>query len=132
MRVLVFGNPTSKIDSAAVKVAKRLSKKLPGVEFVLFDTAEDLEREGGELVIMDAVVGLKSPRTIKLEELELPANPLSLHGFDLIWNLLLLKKLGKVRSVTIIGIPANQPYTKSLQKAQKIISSCPAAQKSMG
>lgn len=121
MRVLVFGNPIAKIDSAAVRIAKRLEGKLPGIEFVLFDTAEDLEAEGADLVIMDVVVGLPKPRLVRMAELETPANPLSLHGFDLIWNLLLLKKIGKLKSATIIGVPAGQPYTKNLEKAGKLL-----------
>ena len=108
MRVLVFGNPLAKIDSAAVKIAKKLDG-MDGVEFVRFDTSEDLENEGSELVILDAVVGLTKPRLIELSELELSERPLSLHGFDLLWTLILLKKLGKVKKATIVGVPAKRP-----------------------
>lgn len=125
MKVLVFGNPLARVDSAAVKIAARLGRSLPGIEFVRFDTAEDLEKEGENLVIMDAVVGLEKPRRVSLSELELSANPLSLHGFDLIWNLLLLKKLGRLKSAIIIGVPARQPYTKNLEKIRKILLSLP-------
>ena len=121
MRVLVFGNPIAKVDSAAVKISEKLSGRMPGVEFVRFDTSEDLEKEGGDLVIMDAVVGLEKPRMVKLEELELSQNPLSLHGFDLMWNLLLLKKLGRLKSATIIGVPARQPYTKNVEAVKKLL-----------
>ena len=121
MKVLVFGNPLARVDSAAVKIAARLGGSLPGVEFVRFDTAEDLEKEGKNLVILDAVVGLEKPRLVGLSELEKSANPLSLHGFDLIWNLLLLKKLGRLRSATIIGVPAKQPYTKNIAAVKKLL-----------
>ena len=121
MRVLVFGNPIAKIDSAAVKISEKLTIRMPGIKFVRFDTSEDLEKEGGDLVIMDAVVGLEKPRMVKLEELELPSNPLSLHGFDLMWNLLLLKKLGRLKSATIIGVPARQPYTKNIEAVKKLL-----------
>lgn len=121
MKVLVFGNPLAKVDSAAIKIADRLSGKLQGIEFVRFDTAEDLENEGKELVILDAVVGLEKPRLIELSELELSAQPLSLHGFDLLWTLLLLKKLGKIRKATIIGVPAKRPVKESLGKVEKLL-----------
>ncbi|MFA6489166.1 MAG: hypothetical protein WCT52_00625 [Candidatus Micrarchaeia archaeon] len=121
MRVLVFGNPIAKIDSAAVKISEKLAPAMPQIEFVRFDTSEDLEKEGGELVILDVVVGLEKPRMVKLEELELSQNPLSLHGFDLMWNLLLLKKLGRLKSATIIGVPARQPYTKNIEAVKKLL-----------
>ncbi|MEM2137868.1 MAG: hypothetical protein QW568_02165 [Candidatus Anstonellaceae archaeon] len=123
MRVLVFGNPLARADSAAVKMAKKLEKKIPAVKFVRFDTSEDLEKEGKELVIMDAVVGLSKPRIIGLEELELPQRPLSLHGFDLLWTLLLLKKLGKLKKATIIGVPAKKPAEESLPAVKKLLLS---------
>lgn len=121
MRVLVFGNPIAKIDSAAVKISEKLAGIMPQMEFVRFDTSEDLEREGGDLVILDVVVGLEKPRMVKLEELELSQNPLSLHGFDLMWNLLLLKKLGRLKSAAIIGVPARQPYTKNIEAVKKLL-----------
>jgi Ni,Fe-hydrogenase maturation factor len=121
MRVLVFGNPLAKVDSAAVKIAKKLEKKIPSIAFVHFDTSEDLEKEGKELVIMDAVVGLAKPRLIELEELELSERPLSLHGFDLLWTLLLLKKLGKVRKAAIIGVPAKKPVKESLPRVKRLL-----------
>jgi len=121
MRVLVFGNPLAKIDSAAVKISEKLEGKMPGIEFVRFDTSEDLENEGEELFILDAVVGLEKPRLIELEELELSAKPLSLHGFDLTWSLLLLKKLGKLKKATIIGVPAKKSVKESLPVVEKLL-----------
>src|SRR3989338_780391 len=121
MRVLVFGNPVAERDSSAVKIADMLEGKLAGIEFVRFDTAEDLEKEGSEVAIMDAVAGLRAPRLISLEELELPEKPLTLHGFDLMWNLLLLKKLGKIKKAVIIGVPASRPVKESLPKVRRLL-----------
>ncbi len=121
MRVLVFGNPIAKVDSAAVKISEKLSCVMPQMEFVRFDTSEDLEKEGGCPVILDAVVGLTKPRMVSLDELELSERPLSLHGFDLLWTLLLLKKIGKIRKATIIGVPARQPYTKNVEAVKKLL-----------
>ncbi|MCX8195191.1 MAG: hypothetical protein N3G22_03755 [Candidatus Micrarchaeota archaeon] len=123
MKVLVFGNPLAKRDSAALRVAKALEGKVPEVQFVHFDTSEDLEKEGEELVILDSVLGLASPRIIELSELELPQRPLSLHGFDLLWSLLLLKKLGKLKKATIIGVPAKRPARQSAEKVKRILTS---------
>jgi hypothetical protein len=67
------------------------------------------------------VVGLKKPRLVEIEELEIPKNPLSLHGFDLAWNLLLLKKLGILKKAHIIGVPAKGDYKKHIKEIEKII-----------
>jgi len=123
MRVLVFGNPIAEEDSAAVKISEKLAGEMPEVQFVRFDTSEDLEREGARLVILDAVVGLEKPRLVSLDELELSARPLSLHGFDLMWSLLLLKKLGKLESAMIIGVPAKQPYKKNVETVKVLLES---------
>ncbi len=121
MKVLVFGNPLSKIDSSAVKIANKLEGKLPGVDFKRFDAAEDLEREGEELFILDAVVGLERPRLVSLDEIERSSNPISLHGFDLAWSLLLLKKLGRIKRAVIIGVPARQSAAKNKNEVEKLI-----------
>jgi Ni,Fe-hydrogenase maturation factor len=104
MRVLVFGNPLHAGDSLALKVAKKLAKKLPEFQFVPFDTAEDLEEQGEELVILDAAKGIKAPAMLHLSDLELQKS-YSLHDFDLAWNLTLLAKLGKIRDAKIIALP---------------------------
>ncbi|MEM4555104.1 MAG: hypothetical protein QXT25_04625 [Candidatus Anstonellaceae archaeon] len=119
-RVLVFGNPLALHDSAAIKIARKLSSKIKDVEFVHFDTSEDLEKEGDKVAILDVVVGLKEPRIVKIDELELSDAPLSLHGFDLAWNLLLLKKIGKLKEAVIIGVPPTKPLSH-IQKVEKLI-----------
>ena len=121
MKILVFGNPLAAADSAAVRAAKKLDGKIPGVSFVRFDTAEDLEKECPSLLILDVVVGLAKPRLVSLRELELAAKPLSLHGFDLTWNLLLLRKLGRLKEAAIIGVPPKMPLGQSLPAIEKLI-----------
>ncbi len=122
IRVLVFGNPLLEKDSSALQIANSLEASLPGVQFARFDTSEDLEKEGENLVILDSVLGIKTPRFIKLQELHLQ-KPHSLHDFDLGWNLLLLKKLGKLKTAAIIGVPAKKPTNKCIAETKKLILS---------
>jgi len=44
-----------------------------------------------------------------------------LHDFDLGWNLLLLKKIGKLEKAVIIGVPAKKPVKESLGEVKKIL-----------
>ncbi|MEM3060585.1 MAG: hypothetical protein QXW70_03425 [Candidatus Anstonellales archaeon] len=121
-RILVFGNPLFKDDSIAIQTARFLQKKLPEFHFVPFDTSEDLEKEGKDLLILDTVIGIRSPRLVSLDELSLK-KPYSLHDFDLAWTLLLLKKLKKLEKATIIGLPARPPTKKTYQQIIKLLRS---------
>lgn len=59
MKILVFGNPLVEKDRLPLELMKELQKEFPQVEFKEFDTAEDLQEEGRELNIIDAVEGIK-------------------------------------------------------------------------
>jgi Ni,Fe-hydrogenase maturation factor len=48
---------------------------------------------------------------------------LSLHDFDLGLNLKLAKKLGKIKSVKIIGVPANISEDEAIQKISQLTAS---------
>lgn len=106
-RVLVFGNPLVEKDSVPLKIIGRLREKFPEVEFVEFDAAEDLEREGGELLIIDAVDGIDDVRVLGLEDVDKIMAPkaYSMHDFDLGVTLKLLKKMKMIDSVAVIGVP---------------------------
>lgn len=122
LRVLVFGNPLLEDDSAALCIAKKLEGTLADVQFVRFDTSEDLEKEGENPVILDVILGIRKPRLIGLSEILLQ-KPYSLHDFDLGWNLLLLKKLGKIKNAAIVGVPAKKPTRETVLIARKLLLS---------
>ncbi|MBU2576501.1 MAG: hypothetical protein KKF50_02160 [Nanoarchaeota archaeon] len=105
MKVLVFGNPFLENDSLPLKLLPKLREKFPDIEFKEIDPTEDLDKQGRDLIILDTVEGID--RVIELNSIEqLHANKVySMHDFDLAYNLKLLKKIGKIDSVRIIGVP---------------------------
>jgi len=105
MKVLVFGNPFLENDSLPLKILPKLREKFPEIEFKEIDPTEDLDKQGRDLVILDTVEGIDE--IVELNSIEqLHANKVySMHDFDLAYNLKLLKKIGKIDSVRIIGIP---------------------------
>ncbi|MFH0955437.1 MAG: NUDIX domain-containing protein [Candidatus Micrarchaeota archaeon] len=122
MKILVFGNPLMQKDSIGLRILPELNKRFPAIEFAEFDAAEDLEKEGKELFILDAVLGLKKCEIITdLERFESASRNLSMHDFDLYQTLLLLNKIGAVRKATIIGIPCQYPKQKALKEAAALI-----------
>jgi Ni,Fe-hydrogenase maturation factor len=108
MRVYVFGNEYVAEDRRAIEVARELEGTLDGISFVFVDPNADLPfMDEKHVVILDSVQGARSVVLLEgdgIDELSLPPRG-SVHGFDLAFQLRYLKKLGRVGSVTIVGVP---------------------------
>lgn len=105
MKILVFGNPLVSKDSLPLRLLPDLRKEFPSIEFKEFDAVEQLEDEGQELIILDSVDGIGEVKIFDDPDSFDESPRYSLHDFDLPVYLKLLKKLGKLKKVTIIGIP---------------------------
>jgi Ni,Fe-hydrogenase maturation factor len=119
--ILVFGNPLVKGDSAALKVAELL-KGEKNLELVECDTAEDIERFGPDLLILDTAQGIdKVMLMTDLERIE-QTRPYSMHDFDLGITLKLLMKMGKIKSVKIIAVPAKCDVKKAVSEVKRMLA----------
>lgn len=125
MKIYVFGNPLVKDDSIPLQILPGLKKVFPQVEFIVTDPNENFPPEGEKnLVIIDTVKGISKPEILDLDDFEKNNNtPISPHDYDLLFHLLLLKKLKKIESVRIIGIPFGTTFPTIVAKVVKIISS---------
>jgi len=121
MKILVFGNPAVREDALPLRLLPQLRKAFPEIEFREFDAVEDLEREGGELVILDTVQGIKKVKVFDGVESFEESPRYSMHDFDLPVYLKLLKKVGIVRSATIIGVPMAGEEAEVLADAEAVI-----------
>lgn len=121
--VLVFGNPLIKTDSLPIELAAELSKKLSGYDFLKADPSEELDKFGTHLTIIDTVVGIKKTAIFSEKDLESLEHEkrFSVHGFDLGFSLKLLLKLGKIKTIKIIGIPQNYGKKKALKETLNAI-----------
>ena len=121
--VFVAGNPLVEEDSLALKVAKELGKELEDVEFKAIDSLSEIEEIPDNLCIIDVAKGLRKVEVIrdleKLQELKL----ISLHDFDIGTELLLFKKIGKVKNVTIIAIPLGYDFRKAIEESKRALDS---------
>lgn len=104
MNIYVCGNPLVKEDSLPLRILPVLQKRFPEINFVEFEPTEDLPNEDN-LVIIDTVINAKEVMIIEDIDKFVQTKALSLHDFDLGLNLKLAKKLGKLKSVKIIGVP---------------------------
>jgi len=122
-KILVFGNVLVEKDNLALKLLPKLRKDFPQIEFKHIDPTENLEAEieNKKLFILDVVEGIKKVTLIKDID-KLQTNKLySMHDFDLAYNLKLLKKLGKLKEVEIIGIPMGMDEEEGFEKVSEIL-----------
>lgn len=108
MLVYVFGNKDLEEDKAAFVVAERLKGKNKDIKFVEVKPNEDLPFEGKKnIVILDTVEKLEKVTLFDesdLENIKLTKS-ITAHDYDLGFQLKYLKKLGKLKKFTIIGLP---------------------------
>ncbi|AJF59626.1 MAG: hypothetical protein J4224_00130 [Candidatus Diapherotrites archaeon] len=121
MKVLVFGNPLVEQDSMPFRLLPKLRKAFPAIEFKEFDPAEDLQEEGRNLTIIDSIEGIEEVRVLTDTDKIETQRVYSLHDFDLGLTLKLLKKMGLVDSVTVIGVPMKGSTEKIFQQVKSAL-----------
>ncbi len=121
--IYVFGNPLLKEDSVPLKLLTRLRKEFPEIDFVELDPSDNIHELGKELAIIDTVKNMKRVRIIEnIDSIE--ADKIySLHDFDLGQNLKLLKKLGMIEKVRIIGVPMGMRKEEALEQVKYLLRS---------
>lgn len=105
VRVYLFGNPLLPFDSLPLRLAPRLQAALPEFEFIVADPNENLKPVDKELLIIDTIEGINEVMIIDDIDKIKTESIYTLHDFDLGFNLKLLKKIGELEKVKIIGVP---------------------------
>lgn len=106
--VFVFGNPDIEMDSLPLRLLPELERLFPDVSFVALDPNEDWDVPE-DMIIIDTVVGIDEPCVFHGLDDFAAAPRLTCHDFDAYANLQLMTKVGKLRTVTILGIPPGIP-----------------------
>lgn len=118
MIVHVFGNPDLAMDSLPPLLLPELQKEFPAIEFRMLDPNEEWDIPD-PFMLIDTVVGIPNVRVFRsLDEFD-AAPTVSVHDFDALFNLRYLKKLGKLKTVFIIGIP---PATEKRIETADVVS----------
>jgi len=121
-KILVFGNRLVEQDSLVLKLLPRLRKSFKHIEFKEFDTSENLEDEGRDLIILDTAFGIDKVMLIEdLDSLQM-SKTCSMHDFDLPITLRILIKLKAIDSVKIIAIPAGYSRDEAIKEIKEIIA----------
>lgn len=124
MKIYIFGNPLIKEDSVSLLTLHFLRKKFPLVNFITVDPNENFPPQGeSDLIILDVVKGVQKVMLLDYSDLaSVEKSPVSPHDYDLLLHLLLLKKMGKINEVKIIGIPYGVSVEGISKEASDIIS----------
>lgn len=121
--VLIFGSEFGE-DRIAFEVAKRLEKEFAAkAKFVFASDLAAKEFSGRKLVAIDAAAGIRKAKL--LDNLDsISAKPgLSSHGFDLGFQLKLLKKARRLDSVKIIAIPLGCEIENAVREVRELLRS---------
>ena len=118
-KIFIFGNQDLKFDSLPLKILPELRQRFPKIDFEVKDPNEEWDIPDN-LTIIDTVEGIKDVTVFEdLENFE-KAPRLTMHDFDAYANLLLLKKLGKLKKIKIIGVPM-MDEKKAFANVKKIL-----------
>jgi len=120
--IFVLGNEIEPTDSAAVKLLPQLQALFPQITFQRLDPTEELPKNAtDELILIDTVIGISKVEMINdLNHLSLSPR-VTVHDFDLPLSLGLAQKLGKIKKVTIIGIPPKGNIKEILTQSKRVI-----------
>ena len=106
MKISVFGNPDLANDKAALKLIPWLKQKYPGAEVKVEDPSEGL-LPAADWIIVDVCQGIKQLTEFTDLDQFSAVRRVSVHDYDLITELKLLKKLGQIKKLTILAVPVD-------------------------
>lgn len=105
MDVWVFGNIDLAEDSLPLKILPQLQRQRPDLTFKTRDPMEEWDDVPDPLVVVDTVKGIDAVTVLKDLELFEDTPRVSMHDLDLLSQLQLLRKVGKLGHVTVVGVP---------------------------
>jgi Ni,Fe-hydrogenase maturation factor len=118
--VFVFGNPDLPMDALPIRIIPQLVASRPNLNFVVKDPNEDWDIPE-MLVVIDTVVGIDRVMLFDGLDAFAPFAHVSVHDFDAYTNLRFLKKLGKLKSVHIIGIPVGTEEDLAVSRVLELL-----------
>ena len=125
MKILIFGNQLVEKDNLPVKLLPKLKSQFPNIEFIHIDPTENLKKHitNKQLTIIDTIQGINKPQLITITDFaKLQTSKFSPHDFDLAYNLKILKKIGLIEKVQVVGVPMEMPEEEVFGEVCKILS----------
>ncbi len=119
--IYLFGNLLLDFDNLPIKLLPRLRDQFPQIDFIVMDPNENIKPINEELIIIDTVMGINKVIIFNdLDKIQLD-KIYSPHDLDLGFNLKLLQKIGKLKKITIFGVPSRINESKALEELITLI-----------
>lgn len=116
--ILCFGNEYVEEDNLAFEIGRELKKE--GFHIMKCNSPFELENYTiDEVCILDVVEGIKNIKCFNDIDIIKKENSVTLHDLDLSFYLKLMKELGRIKKVSIIGIPKNYSKEKALKEVKE-------------
>ncbi len=116
----MYGNEDFEGDEIAKEVARKIDSE--DFEFFYSNSPNDVLNAKGEFIIMDAVKGIDDVKVLDDIDDLVHCHTLSCHDLDLGFYLKMMKEVGKIEKVTIIGLPfGRKDYEKIKEKVESIL-----------
>jgi hypothetical protein len=115
MKIYIVGNELVENDRLPLEILPELEKTFPQYSFERVDPNEDFIPEEGSIIV-DSVEGIQDVTWFESLDSFIQTRSVSPHDYDLGFHLLLLKKLHKITSVKILGVPQQGEHHETLQR----------------
>lgn len=112
--VYVFGNPDLPMDALPPRLVPMLRMAFRKMTFEIKDPNEEWDVPE-HLVVLDTVKGIDEVKIFNGLDAFHDAPRVSLHDYDALTQLRLLQKIGKLKTVTIIGVPPDMTDIAALK-----------------
>ncbi len=103
--VWIFGNIDLAEDSLPLSILPQLQRQRPDLTFKTRDPMEEWDDVPDPLIVVDTVKGLEKVAVFTDLDVFETAPAVSMHDLDLLAQLQFLKKVGKLKRVTVVGVP---------------------------
>jgi Ni,Fe-hydrogenase maturation factor len=109
-------------DAFPIRLLLRLRKEFSSIKFIELDPTENFPEEN-HLIIVDTIANTQ--KVVMWDDIDaIQSSPsYSLHDFDLGMTLKLMKKMGKLKRVTIFGVPPSGSEENVFQELKTTMSS---------
>jgi glycine cleavage system regulatory protein len=120
--IFIAGNTLVDEDSMPLKLMPLLQKEFPQIDFIEFDPTENFPEQNEEFCLIDTIKGISKPRIFTDIDEFINKKRVSLHDFDIAWEMKLMKKTGKLKEILIIGVPMEMDIYKIFNEIKALIS----------
>jgi len=125
MNIYIVGNPLVKEDKGPHVLIPELVRFFPEYSVEEIDPNEDFIPGDGS-VIIDTVEGITNPQWFDSIDSFIQTKSVSAHDYDLGFHLLFLRKLHKLNTVKILGVPKGDMTDARVGEIISLLHTIPA------